>query len=483
MTNSILATDGYKFSMAEAGWPLRREVFYYSHRKGGWQLMPVDVPAVVRALLPKAERGDFEYLAANEYEMGIGFKAAMAQHNRIEVRAVPRGGWFYDREPAFSVVGPSALVSWLEPHLLMLNFQIQVATVAATDPERAARDLATATCERERELILGALDAIDVKAWPIQVDGSGYASRVHATAADLARIVDNPARLFEVGMRAASCIEQHEIALKACREAGIRRTSNVLLAQKLDMVPVGTMGHEHIQRYGSDEAAFRAMRDRRPNRSSFLLDTFDTLKSGLPTAFSLMREDPSHGDSIRYDSGDKRAQYLFAVQEARRLGLAPVHILEDGFDAALTSEFEALRHEVGLKETEQVYGYGGYLVAKPAGRPYTRDRVSAVYKLSQTGPAATMKFADEIGGGKESVPGEPEIWRRTGDSGPLGLVGQAGEVPPTGYARLTGGDPAVSSRDLFDRTDANDRRIEPSTGTRLMIDALRAKRAAAIDRK
>ena len=30
----MLATDGYKLSMAEAGWPLRRETFYCSHRKG-----------------------------------------------------------------------------------------------------------------------------------------------------------------------------------------------------------------------------------------------------------------------------------------------------------------------------------------------------------------------------------------------------------------------------------------------------------------
>jgi hypothetical protein len=39
--------------MAEAGWPLRTETFYYSHRKGGPQVLPVDVPAFVRSLLPK----------------------------------------------------------------------------------------------------------------------------------------------------------------------------------------------------------------------------------------------------------------------------------------------------------------------------------------------------------------------------------------------------------------------------------------------
>jgi len=40
---SILASDGYKFSMAEAGFPLRPETFYGSHRRGGWQCVPLDI--------------------------------------------------------------------------------------------------------------------------------------------------------------------------------------------------------------------------------------------------------------------------------------------------------------------------------------------------------------------------------------------------------------------------------------------------------
>lgn len=481
MHDSVLATDGYKFSMAEAGWPLRREVFYYSHRKGGWQVMPVDVPAIVQAILPKATAADYEYLAKHEYEMGVGFKHAIAQKHRIEVRAIPKGAWFFDREPVFSVVGPSALVSWLEPMLLMLNFQIQVATGALTDRERAASELAVATCGREKELILEVLDNVGVRPWDIRVDASGYGERVKATARELIGIVGEPARVFEVGMRAASCMDQHRLALEACRELGIKRTSNVLLARELSMTPVGTMGHEHVQRYGSDEAAYRAMRDRRPNRSSFLLDTFDTLRSGLKHAFLLMKEDPSHGDSIRYDSGDKQAQYRHAVAEGRRLGLEPVHILEDGFDAKMTREFEALRHELKVAAEHQVYGYGGTLVARPAGRPQTRDRVAAVYKLAQTGPRATMKFADEAGGGKESIPGEPEIWRRQSGDGALGMVGQVGEVPPHGYERLTGGAASLSPQALWANAAEADRRLELSTGTKLLVGQLRAARQAILD--
>src|SRR5262249_41227180 len=157
----------------------------------------------------------------------------------------------------------------------------------------------------------------------------------------------DPGRIFEVGLRAATCISQHQIALQACKAAGIRRTSHVAMARALDMTPVGTMGHEHVQRFGSDEAAFRAMRDRRPGRSSYLLDTFDTIRSGIPAAFRVMEEGYQTGDSIRYDSGDKEYQYRYAAREARKRGIRTVQILEDGFDAAQTAKFEALRAEVG----------------------------------------------------------------------------------------------------------------------------------------
>ena len=117
MAQSLLATDGYKFSMAEAGWPLRTETFYYSHRKGGPQVLPVDVPAFVRSLLPRRADDDYRYLAEHSYEMGSGFKAAIVQTDALEIRALPRGAVLYDREPVFTVTGPSALVSWLDDSL------------------------------------------------------------------------------------------------------------------------------------------------------------------------------------------------------------------------------------------------------------------------------------------------------------------------------------------------------------------------------
>src|SRR4029434_7328797 len=192
--------------------------------------------------------------------MGAALRGAIMQTDALKIRALPRGAVFYDREPVFTVTGPSALVSWLEPLVLMLDYRIQVAS--------RAEEVRVVTCERQRDIVRETLDAVGLPAPAIEVDSDGYHRRVLAAAQVLVEAVKNPDRIFEVGMRSSSCLEQHEIALRACRAAGIRRTSNVLLARTLGMIPICTLGHEHLQRYGADEPAFRATRERRPHRSN-----------------------------------------------------------------------------------------------------------------------------------------------------------------------------------------------------------------------
>ena len=452
---SLLATDGYKFSMAEAGYPLRRETFYYTHRRGGPQLWILDAARIVKALLPTPTADDYAFLERAQYEMGGGFKAAMTAASEVVVHELPSGSWFLPGEPVFSVTGPSALVSWLEPQLLMLHYRVQVATLALTDRAKLCAAVRTVTCEDERDLVERALGTLDEPPPPMAVDSEGYRNGVRERAAALVAEVEDGARIFEVGLRAASTFAQHRLALEGCRDAGVRRTSNVLGAKELGLVPVGSMGHEHVQRFGSDEAAYRAMKERRPQRSSFLLDTFDTLRSGLPTALRIIAEDPKAKDSIRYDSGDKDVQLRAACAMAKELGVRPVHILEDGFDLAHARHFEGLRKELGLPKEEVFYGFGGHLVAQG---PLTRDRVAAVYKLCKTGARPVMKFSNDAG--KKSLPGEPVVWRRVSGDGPGGIVGQRGEPIRAGYMLLTDGPPR------FDRPA--DERVEPSEGTRAL---------------
>jgi nicotinic acid phosphoribosyltransferase len=437
-------TDAYKNSMAQAGRPLAEETFYLSFRKGGWQYIPFDLETAVRAMLPEVPtilNDELSFLNENGYGLTDAMVAAL--QGSIEIKAAPTGTWVYQREPLVTVTGPSYLVSWLEPLLLRLFFPIQLATAIMKKEETP--EMFHCTCEEQADIVRKVLESINRKDLEkhITVDTDAYREACLKQAQTLIAIVKDPARLFEVGMRAATCEEQHQVCLEGLREAGITATSNMALALAMGFRPVGTMGHEHIQRWASDLAGYRAMRDTRVGVPSYLLDTFDTITSGIPAAIKVMLE-RSHACSIRYDSGDKYAQYIYAHGEFGRYGLSPVHILEDGLTAEMTAKFETLRDFTGLGPEKQVYGYGGFFVSRHWNNPLSRDAVSAVYKLTQTNGEPRMKQGNEAGIGKQSIPGHPVAWRRLRGSGPMSVIGQDDERLPENYVLLSGNPDAVS---------------------------------------
>lgn len=442
---SILTTDGYKFSMAQAGFPLRPETFYLSFRKGGWQYIPFDLETAVRDVLSFGLDG-LEFCEEHGYALTPAMEAAL--EDEIQVHAAPAGSWVYEREPILTVTGPSFLVSWLEPLVLRLFFPIQLATELKHHGSNIPDEMLHLTCEEQRDIALQVIRAVcpakeNTLSGRIVVDDDGYSKSVTAQAQKLLDIVQDPKRIFEVGMRAATCELQHEIALQSLHDLGILATSNVDLANQLNMKPVGTMGHEHVQRWGNDLDAYRAMRDMRDGAPSYLLDTFDTIRSGIPAAIRAMKE-REHACSIRYDSGDKFGQYIYAHGEFKRHGLEPTHIIEDGLDAEITAKFENLREHTRLSPEKQVYGYGGFLVSRHWPNPLTRDRVAAVYKLTETSGEPRMKFGDEAGLGKVSIPGRPVAWRRVRGDGPLSVIGQQGERAPDDFIILHGNPEALA---------------------------------------
>jgi hypothetical protein len=343
----------------------------------------------------------------------------------------------------------SAVVSWLEPTAISLHYRIQLATaIMGGSLTLKHQDLAQrtqyATCEDEKLIIQETFDSLGRKAPAIEVRTSAYYDAVLARAKGLVDIVKNPDRIFEVGMRAVSCMAQHEIALRAIKDAGILRTSNVWLAQKLGMIPVGTMGHEHLQRSFDDYDGFVAMRDRFPGFLFYLPDTYSTLYSGVPSALRVIAETPDRDAGIRFDSETGiRGHYTFTVARAMEMGIQPRLALESGWNDKLTVEFEELREQVRWPADRQAYGYGGYLVNTP-WPTFQRDDVCAVWKISQTGSCAVMKFGDEPEGGKSSIPGNPVIYRpnplEVGRSTPVGYILQEGEqwIPPHNSSLVSG---------------------------------------------
>ena len=276
-------------------------------------------------------------------------------------------------------------------------------------------------------------------------------------------------------MRAASCLEQHRIAVTAAKDAGFVATSNVELARELGIIAGGTTGHEHTQRYFGDRAAFCAVRDRVAGEVTFLLDTYSTQGSGLPVAIDVMKETPGRVCSIRFDSEKTMEEdYALGIKRFRESGLdAPIN-LGGGFNAEKTHRFEELRVQHGWPSELQRYMYGQYLVEPHVPLP-TRGHVGAVYKVCESGGRATMKFSDTPA--KSSAPGRPVTWRAISpiQGEPMGMIGQAGEPPTPGYVVLN--DAAVSEVTVEDLVGATPR-FSPST--QALADDLMALRKSNI---
>jgi len=433
---NLLKTDGYKFAMAQAGFPLRRETFYMSFRLPGAYYLPFDVEAVINNLISTDDWQVKEEMFINRqgYNATPGMKAAvkMVRDKGIEIQAAPKGSWFREKESIFAITGPSFIDSVLESLSLMLHYPIQVATEALNGQKEFV-----CTCEDEAEITRLTLKQVGkMEDSVVIVDTDRYRADVSRRAQSLIDSLKdkNPKRLFEVGMRACSCMQMHEIALRECKALGITSTSNVYLAAKLGMKAVGTTGHEHIMRWGNDLDACRAMRDMRPEKPSCLPDTYDAMSLGLPAAFQVMRETPDRQMFIRFDSGDQDAQLKLCVEQTADLNNVS-YIFEDSINNVKIAHFEALCDEYKIPLNRRWFGAGGFFV-KSESTYLTRDRVSAVYKLSMTGTTPVMKTCISAPG-KASVPGVPVTFHRVGPCSSYSrLIGQAGEIPPEGYALL-----------------------------------------------
>lgn len=475
MKPSVLMTDAYKLPMAQAGFPLRTESFYLSFRKQGAYYIPFDIAEILRALLPTGQGVTLiedQFLRGYESN-GYDLSPAMikALDGKVTVTCPPKGSWVYGKEPLAVVQGPGFKVSWLEPMCIWLHFPIQIAT-AAMKGERAFK----ATCKSEAFIIQLTLDACGILDATVTTHKVEYQQACEQNARELREAV-GPASLFEVGMRAATCMEMHEIALQACKANGINSTSNLFLAHKLGMRPVGTTGHEHQQRWavlaGSDlpdVAGYRAIRDMRSRSPSYLPDTVDADNMGLPAAVQIIRETPDRECFVRFDQRDKIPSQL-AWLHAQVADYPVDYVFEDGIRPESAKAIRSVCDQLGIASKRQHFGSGGFLVVW-GGSPFQRDAVQAVYKLTETGGVPVMKLACPE---KQSIPGQPVILRRLKD--PLqdtlqvevmGIIAQEGESVP-GFRRLDPYDMDQENSGFVKVPDSDLARIDVSPETDRLI--------------
>lgn len=113
--------------------------------------------------------------------------------------------------------------------------------------------------------------------------------------------------IYEFGLRRAQGPDAGIYGARAAYIGGCVGTSNVLAAKLFDIPLSGTMAHSWIQKFDDELEAFRAYAQVYPNNCLLLVDTYDTLKSGIPNAIKVFDELKAQGytpKGIRIDSGD-----------------------------------------------------------------------------------------------------------------------------------------------------------------------------------
>mgnify|MGYP000874137350 CR=1 FL=1 len=197
--------------------------------------------------------------------------------------------------------------------------------------------------------------------------------------------------IMEFGLRRAQGPDAGTLGARAAMIGGCVGTSNVLAGQLFDVPVKGTHAHSWIMSFPDEYTAFKTYADMYPSACILLVDTYDTLKSGVPNAirvFTEMREAgiPLTFYGIRLDSGD----LAYLSKKARKM------LDEAGFPDAVISASNDLDEYLidslkvqGCKITS--WGVGTNLIT-------SKDCPSfgGVYKLAAIKDRYTGKFIPKI---------------------------------------------------------------------------------------
>src|SRR5699024_5120999 len=231
-----------------------------------------------------------------------------------------------------------------------------------------------------------------------------YQTLIATKAARIRHIVgDDP--LMEFGTRRAQEMDAALWGTRAAYIGGFNSTSNVR-AGKLFGIPVsGTHAHSMIQAYKDEYIAFKKYAERHRD-CVFLVDTYDTLKSGVPNAIKVAKElgEQINFLGIRLDSGDM----AYLSKKARKMlddaGFTEAKIYaSNNLDEETISSLQSQGAEI------DVWGVGTKLITA-----YDQPALGAVYKIvsienSDGKMEDTIKITDKPE--KMTTPGKKKLYR------------------------------------------------------------------------
>jgi nicotinate phosphoribosyltransferase len=353
---SPLYTDYYEYSMTQGYYLSGKgrdeavfDIFYRQNPYGGGYAIAAGLrDAVEYVLNMRFTSEELGYLSSLGYRDDF---LQVLEKIRFtgDITAVPEGEVIFPGEPIISVKGPLIETQLLEGLILStVNFQTLVATKARR-----------MVCAAEGRSI------VDFGLRRAQGDGGMGASR-------------------------------------ACFVGGVASTSNVLLAFEEGVPTGGTMAHSWIQSFDSELESFRAYAQMHPDDSVLLLDTYDTLRQGLPNAVIVGRELEKQGhhlQGVRLDSGD--LSYL--SKKVRAV------LDENGLSHTKVSVSNQLDEYVIESLMDQgapidMFGVGTRLVTG-----YSDGALDGVYKMVQLKGRPIIKISENPA--KINIPGEKELYR------------------------------------------------------------------------
>ena len=265
---------------------------------------------------------DIEYLRGTK-AFNEAFLAFLADFRFTgSIRAVPEGTVVFPYEPLMIITAPICQAQLMEAALLnIINFQTLIATKARRITHAAGN-----------------------------------------------------AGVLEFGLRRAQAPDASIYGARAAVIGGCTSTSNVLCCQMFGMPPKGTHAHSWVMSFPTEYDAFMAYAKTYPDGCLLLVDTYDTLHSGVPNAIKVFDYLKANGHKplgIRLDSGD----LAYLSKEARKLLDAAGHSDCQIFASSDIDEYVLMSlKEQGAKI--DTYGVGTKMITS-----HNTPSLGGVYKL------------------------------------------------------------------------------------------------------
>lgn len=228
-----------------------------------------------------------------------------------------------------------------------------------------------------------------------------------ATKASRIRHSAKEETLLDMGLRRAHATGGY-YASRAAIIGGFDSTSNVKAAEDYNIPSTGTMAHSFIQSYEDELQAFRDFAKIRPKNCVLLIDTYNTLKSGLPNAMTVAKEMEERGEQllgVRLDSGDlsylsKKTRKMLDDADLGYVKIVASNQLDEYVIKSLKEQGAPI----------DIFGVGTNLVT---GKPDAA--LDGVYKLSEYNGEPRIKLSENII--KVSLPYKKQVYRMLDKNG------------------------------------------------------------------